>query len=48
MVPFLLAPVTVTGVPSGSEVASQPLVEVEPEVLEQWAAWPMKMSPAEL
>ena len=40
--PGLLAPSTSTGVPSGSEPASQPLVLVVPPVLEQCAAWPMK------
>ena len=41
MVPGLLAPVTSTGVPTGSEPESQPLVSVLPPVPEQWAAWPM-------
>ena len=41
MVPGLLAPVTSTGVPTGSEPESQPLVSVEPPVPEQCAAWPM-------
>ena len=39
--PGLLAPVTVTGVPIGSEPARQPLVSVAAPVPEQCAAWPM-------
>jgi hypothetical protein len=35
------APRTVTGVPSGKDPATQPSVDVLPEVVEQWAAWPM-------
>ncbi len=41
MVPGLLAPVTSTGVPTGSEPLVQPSVAVLPPVPEQWAAWPM-------
>src|SRR4051812_3673633 len=44
MVPGLLAPLIVTGVPSGSEPESQPLVSVEPPVPEQCAACPMSVS----
>ena len=38
--PGLLAPSTSTGVPTGNDAVSQPLVLVCPPVLEQWAAWP--------
>src|SRR5882724_10395496 len=41
MVPGWLAPLTVTGVPVGSEPEVQPLVAVLPPVPEQCAAWPM-------
>src|SRR3954466_10729658 len=44
MVPGLPAPLIVTGVPSGSEPESQPLVSVEPPVPEQCAACPMSVS----
>src|SRR5918912_3458765 len=44
MVPGLLAPSTSTGVPSGSEPESQPLVSVAAPVPEQWAAWPSSTS----
>src|SRR3954468_16099899 len=40
MVPGLVAPSTVTAVPSGSEPESQPLVSVAAPVPEQCAAWP--------
>ena len=39
------APVTVTGVPIGSDALSQPLVSVAAPVPEQWAAWPTKVDP---
>src|SRR3954447_22801776 len=41
MTPGLLAPVTWTCVPSGSDAESQPSVDVAAPVPEQWAAWPM-------
>src|SRR5688500_5825187 len=44
MTPGLLAPVTSTAVPSGSEVAMQPSVTLGGLVLEQCAAWPMNVS----
>ncbi len=40
--PGCFAPVTVTGVPSGSEGEVQPSVSLFPPVPEQCAAWPMK------
>ena len=40
MVPGRLAPSISTGVPTGSEPLSQPLVSVAPPVPEQCAAWP--------
>ena len=39
--PGWVAPSTFTGVPCGSDPASQPLVAVLPSVPEQCAAWPM-------
>jgi hypothetical protein len=41
MVAGLLAPVTSTCVPSGSEALVDPFVSVLLPVPEQWAAWPM-------
>ena len=41
MVPGLLAPSTVTFVPTGRVPLLQPSVSVFPPVPEQWAAWPM-------
>ena len=38
--PGRVAPSISTGVPTGSEPESQPLVSVAPPVPEQWAAWP--------
>src|SRR3954469_2289000 len=45
MDPGLLAPVTSTGVPVGSDPLVQPLVAVLPPVPEQCAAWPMYSVP---
>ena len=44
MVPGRDAPVTSTGVPSGSEAESQPSVSVAAPVPEQCAACPMNVS----
>ena len=38
--PGLLAPLTSTGVPSGSDLLVHPSVSVEEPVPEQWAACP--------
>ena len=43
--PGCVAPLISTGVPSGSDPASQPFVSVAAPVPEQWAAWPMYVLP---